>query len=243
MIHNYNVITQVNSINSNMNNNAWIIWNTLLETDYKIDNLIINIDYHTLNIHINCLEIKIKFENNKTLEKFSNYVFTQYGIYINVDTYDNSFEIELKNTNSNYQTKKNLLENLLFPPNINSIEITNGFNICTENSYTLTKLFNLPENLSQLKISSTKMLFDLSNLPTNLILLDISECILKLNLDYLPYGLKILYLEKLFVIKKQDFYYSYNLKDLSNLPTSLIEIHFRNVIFKSTTDLIKTFDK
>jgi hypothetical protein len=222
-----------------MNDNTWIIWNELVKTDYKINDMTVCINYNRKNFHQNSLEIKIKFDNSKELEKFSNFVFIQYGIDIRVDTFDNSFEIELKNLNSNNKINKNLLENISFPLNVDSIKIIN-FLINTTDQKTHNKLFNLPENLHQLKIFSLSTSFDLSNLPISLILLDVCECEPKLNLDYLPCGLKVLYLPESPVILKDNFNYSYNLSDLSNLPSSLIEINLGHIIFKSTNDLIKT---
>lgn len=224
-----------------MNNNTWIIWNELVKTNYKINDMTICINNNPINFHQNSLEIKIKFDNSKELEKFSNFVFIQYGIDIRIDTFDNSFEIELKNLNPNYKINKNLLENISFPINVDSIKIINYLNNTKDKKISLVKLFNLPENLHQLKIFSLSTSFDLSNLPTSLILLDISECEPKLNLDYLPCGLKILYLPESPVILKNNFNYSYNLSDLSNLPSSLIEINLGHVIFKSIDDLIKTW--
>lgn len=223
-----------------MNNNAWIIWNELAKNDYKIHHMIINVNYIQNNIYRNSLEIKIIFENYDLVEKFSNFVFKQYGIDIHVNTWDNSFEIELKNKNISY-VPNSIMENLTFPPNTENIEIIEYCAFDTEIS--TIKLFNLPENLLQLKISSSNILFDLSNIPSKLFLLDISGCANKLNLDYLPEGLKILYLPDLPYIKQNDFNYSYNLSDLSNLPNSLIEIIAGYLNFKSTKDLMKTFDE
>ena len=245
-----------------MNNNAWIIWNELVKTDCKITHMTIFVYYIPTDIYRNSLEINIKFENHNVIEKFSNFVFKKYGIDIRVDTLYNSFEIELKNSNPTHNINNCILENLKFPSNVESINIRNHLDINSLSNISNIKLFNLPENLHQLSISSSDVLFDLSNLPTSLYSLDISECEHKINLDYLPCGLKVLYLPQLpvilkdnfnysydlsdlstlpYVLKDNNFIYYYNLSDLSNLPSSLIEINLGHVIFKSTDDLIKRF--
>lgn len=224
-----------------MNNDGWIIWNELVKTNYKINYMRIILNYVSTNVNYNSLEIKIIFENYDIVEKFSNSVFKQYGLDTRVDRIDNSFEIELKNSNPTQNTNNCIIENLIFPSNVESIEIISGFSILSNLSN--IKLFNLPENLSQLKISSFGILFDLSNLPTSLFLLDISECGPKLNLDYLPIGLKILYLPGFPVIIPCVLNYSYNLSDLSNLPHSLIQINLGHVDFKSINDLMNSFNK
>jgi hypothetical protein len=226
-----------------MNNNSWIIWNELVKTDFKINFMTIILNYVCANVNRNSLEIKITFENHDTIEKFSNQIFKQYGIDTSFNKNGNSIEIELKNSNHTHDTNNCILENLKFPSNVESIEIINGFNIYTFISISNIKLFNLPDNLSQLKISSSGILFDLSNLPTSLFLLNISECIPKLNLDYLPNGLKILYLPGLYITIKSYFNYSYNLSELSNLPSSLIQINLGHVDFKSINDLMKTLNQ
>jgi len=224
-----------------MNNNSWIIWNTLVKTDYKITYITINVNYIPNVIYRNSLEIKIKFENHDMIEKFSNLVFKQYGIDIRFNIYDNSFDIELKNSNPTHMLdNKNILECLLFPPDVDCIEIVVLSNQSFFSDTPHIKLLNLSENLHQLKIYSQFISFDLSNLPTDIILLDVSECESKLNLDYLPWGLKILNLPN---IKQRNFNNSYNLSDLSNLPLSLIQINVGHIVFKSIKDLIETFDK
>lgn len=200
----------------------------------------------THNKCCNSFEIEIKFENIDTLIKFSNLIFKQYGIDIHINTYNDTFNVELKDlkpTHSAQHTNKNILDNLSFPPNVENIVIVVNLNVFNHNYISTIELCNLPENLTQLKIYSHSILFNLSNLPTNIFLLDISECIPKLNLDYLPGGLKILYLPVFPCMKKHNFTYSYNLTNLINLPSSLIEINFGYVVFKSLKDLINSFDK
>lgn len=214
-----------------MNNNAWIIWNELTKTDYKIDSITINICNSNSSLWYNLLEIKVKFEFFDDVNMFSNKIFKKYGIDIHVDTYNYSFDVELK------KSQYNMLDNLKFPSNVNSIKILSCIIVCNESN--VIKLFNLPENLCQLKIISLYQLFDLSNIPTNLILLDISECEQKINLDYLPEGLKILYLPEI----KNNKPTNYIINDLSNLPSSLIEINIGTIIFVSTKDLMKTFNE
>jgi len=171
----------------------------------------------------------------------------QYGIDIHIDIYDNSFQIELKNLNHTHHTNNCILENLIFPSNVENIEIINNinyYNLLNISNISNIKLYNLSENLLQLKISSSGILFDLSNIPTSLFLLDVSECKLKLNFDYLPIGLKILYLPEFPILVKDNYNYPYNLSDLSNLPSSLIQINIGySINFKSIDDLMKTFDK
>ena len=100
--------------------------------------------------------------------------------------------LELKNqkNNDNNNIDCNIFENLEFPLNVNSMTIQIACSINIQN-FLLNK-FNLPYNLSQLKIISPIPL-DLSNLSTNLILLDISESDYTFNLDYLHDSIKILY--------------------------------------------------
>lgn len=221
-----------------MNNNAWIIWNELVKINCEISHLTVYVNYFPFNIYYNSLEIKIKFENYDMIEKISNQIFKQYGIDIHVDTYDNSFEIELKNSNPTHQTNKSILENLSFPQDIDNIEIKNSFVVADLLYNICIPLFNLPENLSQLKIFTLAMSFDLSNLPISLFLLDVSECRPKLNLDYLSNGLKVLYLPE-----PSNSNYVYNLTNLSNLPSSLVEIYVGSVKFNSVGNLIETFDE
>lgn len=226
-----------------MNNNSWIIWNELVKTDHEIKYMTIIINYNSINVYRNSLEIEIIFEKYDMIEKFSYEIFKQYGIDTNFNKNGNSFIIELKNSNQTHDINNCILENLIFPSNIESIEILNGCNTYNLTNVSNIKLFNLPDNLSQLKISSYRILFDLSNFSTSLFLLDISECMPKLNLDYLPIGLKILYLPVLPVIKKDNFNYFYNFSDLSNLPPSLIRINLGHLDFESINDLIKTFNE
>lgn len=196
----------------------------------------IYINYVSNIVYRNILEIKIEFENYNIVDKFSNFIFKKYGFDIHVYAYDNSFQIELKNTNITH-VENSIIENLTFPPNTENIEIIED--CFFDPNISTIKLFNLSENICQLKISSSNILFDLSNLPSSLFLLDISECVNKLNLDYLTEGLKILYLPNFAYIKKNNFDYIYNLSDFLNLPNSLIEINIGNLKFKSTNDLIK----
>lgn len=239
-----------------MNNNAWIIWNELIKSDYIIKSLNIRVSYYPLTPYYNTLEIKIIFDDFNFLEKFTNDIFKNFGLDIHIDNYDNSFVLELKNSNQTHETNNNILENLKFPYNVITIIITEKYNYY-EYKYDV-KLHNLPKNLSQLKISSTKISFDLSNLPTSLILLDIESTTNKFNLNYLPDSLKILYLPKMSFIhcdvNNEYFSYVYELKDLMNLPSSLIEINIKtgndcrigennNIVYKSTKELIDNFKK
>lgn len=229
-------------------NNGWTIWNEFIKLDCKINYINLEYDYTPGVICNDWYNIKIEFENYDMIENFSNMIFKKYGIDINVNIYDGTFEIQLKNSNSNSTNNINnsILENLIFPPNVETIEITHNYIYDRFNlfkfKYPNIKLFNLPKNIHQLKIcSSSTTLFDLSNLPTSLILLDISGCESKLNLDYLPNGLKVLYLPN-FLFPKNN--YSYNLSDLLNLPSSLIEINIGRVYcVNSVDDLIKKYDE
>lgn len=221
-----------------MNNNDWIIWNELVKTDYSIKYIEIFINYDPSKFYHNILEVKIEFSHHDSIEEFSNIIFKKYGIDIHVEIYNNSFEIELKNLTSTYQ--KSILDTLIFQPNVECVNIINHLSTY---SHKIIELCNLPEKLSQLKILTSNTPFNLSNLPTGLLSLDLSESKPKLNLDYLPQGLKVLYLPYLQPIEKYNCDYPYDLKSLSNLPSSLIEIYIDNTVFKSINDLMKTFDE
>lgn len=226
-----------------MNNNAWIIWNELVKTDYKILYITIYMNYVPNYNLSNSLEIEIEFFNYDMIEKFKKEIFKQYGIDIN-DNYS-KFKLELKNLNTTHHATNNILSHLAFPPNVENIEIieitTKNIKIHLLKNKTI-ELHNLPKNLSQLKLSSLNFSFDLSNLPLGLFLLEISECEQKINLDYLPGGLKILYLPPAPLFKNVTYDY-YDLIDLSNLPLSLIEIHFGYIVFSSIGSLMKSFDE
>lgn len=227
-------IVKNNPISIKMNSNAWVIWNELVK--FKE-----NIKYITMEIFTGFLDIEIIFDNNSEL--FSKKIFEQINhiLYIN----DSTFLLKLQITNESHII--NLFEKLYYPPNVNTmiIVINTPFSEAISCVYDCIKLLNLPECLEQLKIISS-IPFDLSNLPTGLFLLDISESKCKFNLDYLPNSLKVLYLPELPLIQSNKYQYIYKLTNLSNLPSSLIEINIgtnRNIVWTSIEELIKNFDK
>ena len=219
-----------------MNNDDWIVWNELVKSNYDIKHIIIY-NCEPFSIYKNSIELKIEFKNNKHIDFFKNLVKKKHAIMLKSDVSNDSFELELKKINSSIKfTDKNILEDLDFPSNVDSLIIINSYtytNIIRKPNV-IHKVNNLPKNLLQLKIIAPNTIYDLSNLPISIIILDISECI-KANLDYLPEGLKILYLPE----HSKNYDYVYNLSDLSNLPISLIEIHIGSMIFSSIGELLK----
>jgi len=222
-----------------MNSNAWIIWNELVKSNFDIDHIIIHHHIVQTNSNVILLEIEVQIDNFESFNNFSIQMFKKHCIDINFNNFSNSFKFELAFEKDN--EKNFTFEKLEFPPNVNNIQIIiENLNQNVPDFYPIK--FNLPEKLSQLKIISAVPV-DLTNLPTNLFLLDISETECKLNLDYLPDSIKILYLPNIPVILKKNYKYLYKLSDLSNLPSSLIEIHICYEFFESTKKLIEKFDE
>jgi len=216
---------------------GWILWNELVKSDYKIK-------YIEMLITIENINIQIIFDNNSSLEYFSIKIFKQINYILNSDVNNNLLKFDLQMISNNNIV--NLFENLNYPPNVNTIIIMID-TFCSK-SFLLTcnniKLFNLPEQLVQLQIISL-IPFDLSNLPTKIFLLDISKSDCNFNLNYLPDSIKVLYLPELSIIIQNNYQYQYKLSDLSNLPSSLIEINIgnnKNIVYTSIENLIKNFN-
>lgn len=238
-----------------MNNNYWTIWKELVKTNYQIKIIYVYIDINVNNIDNSSLELDIEFKNSNDLIKFKEGILLQFQLNIQETQSNDYFLIRLHKfddkDNYKHNIDKMLLEYLSFPSNVDSIKIVCGHITYSEfqlnqNTDKIIKLHNLPENLYQLKISSSNptVQFDISNLPLNLIKLDTSRYNKKLNLNYLPEGLKILYLPMKICNFDCNLNYMYNLSDLLNLPNSLTEINIGNIKkFQSTNELIKNFDK
>ena len=201
------------------------IWDELVKSEYQLKLIEIIIETKLLEIHI-------IFDNYCDLNNFTNDIFNKYFHSMNnIEISNNSLWINL------FHTTIDTFETLNYPSNVNMIKIMvkNEIQNLIKSPFYQTKLFNLPENLTQLKIISL-YLFDLSNLPTQIILLDIEETECKFNLDYLPDSIQILYLPNIITSK------IYKLLDLSNLPSSLVEINFSNfIIYKSIDELMEKF--
>lgn len=201
------------------------IWDELVKSEYQLKLIEIIIETKLLEIHI-------IFDNYCDLNNFTNDIFNKYFHSMNnIEISNNSLWI-----NFNHITI-HTFETLNYPSNVNMIKIlvNNETSKLIKSSFYKIKLFNLPTNLTQLKILSLYP-FDLSNLPTTLILLDIEETECKFNLDYLPDSIQILYLPNIITSK------IYKLLDLSNLPSSLVEINFSNfIIYKSIDELMEKF--
>lgn len=209
------------------------IWNELVETNYQLETI-------EITIGTKLLEINIIFNNYNDLDDFTNDIFNKYYHSMNnINPSNNSLLLNL------FHTTIDTFETLNYPPNVNMIKIMvrNEIQKLIKSPFYQTKLFNLPTNLAQLKIVS-KFPFDLSNLPTQIILLDIAESPCKFNLDYLPDSIQILYLPPVVKTTRNDFNYFYKLLDLSNLPSSLVEINLGNfIIYKSIGELMEKFNK
>lgn len=201
------------------------IWDELVKSEYQLKLIEIIIEAKLVEIHI-------IFDNYCDLNNFTNDIFNKYFHSMNnIEISNNSLWINL------FHTTIDTFETLNYPSNVNMIKIMvkNEIQNLIKSPFYQTKLFNLPENLTQLKIISLYP-FDLSNLPTQIILLDIEETECKFNLDYLPDSIQILYLPNIITSK------IYKLLDLSNLPSSLVEINFSNfIIYKSIDELMEKF--
>lgn len=201
------------------------IWDELVKSEYQLKLIEIIIETKLLEIHI-------IFDNYCDLNNFTNDIFNKYFHSMNnIEISNNSLWINFNHTTIH------TFETLNYPSNVNMIKIlvNNETSKLIKSSFYKIKLFNLPTNLTQLKILSLYP-FDLSNLPTTLILLDIEETECKFNLDYLPDSIQILYLPNIITSK------IYKLLDLSNLPSSLVEINFSNfIIYKSIDELMEKF--
>lgn len=211
------------------------IWDELVKSEYQLETI-------EIIIGAKLLEINIIFNNLNDLKNFTNDIFNKYYLLINnVELSNNSLLLNF------FHTTIDTFEKLNYPPNVNIIKIIVKkesiiLNLIKSLFYQI-KLLNLPENLTQLKIISVYPL-DLSNLPTQILLLDIADSPCKFNLDYLPEGVKIIYLPQIVNTTQKEFYYFYKLSDLSNLPSSLIEINFsNNIVYKSTNELMEKFNK
>jgi hypothetical protein len=210
------------------------IWNELVKSEYQLKLIEITIGAKLLEIHI-------IFDNHNDLDNFTNDIFNKYYHSMNnIEPSNNSLLLNI------FHTTIDTFETLNYPPNVNIIKIykvNNQTSKLIKSSFYQIKLFNLPEKLTQLKIVSLYT-FDLSNLPTQIILLDIAESPCKFNLDYLPDSIQILYFPPIVKTIHNDFYYFYKLSDLSNLPSSLIELNFGNfIIYKSIGELMEKFNK
>lgn len=203
------------------------IWDELVKSEYQLKLIEIIIEAKLLEIHI-------IFDNYCDLNNFTNDIFNKYFHSMNnIEISNNSLWISFNHTTID------TFETLNYPSNVNMIKIMvkNEIQNLIKSPFYQTKLFNLPENLTQLKIISLYP-FDLSNLPTQIILLDIQETECKFNLDYLPDSIQILCLPNIITSK------NYKLLDLSNLPHSLVEINFGNfIIYKSIGELMEKFNK
>lgn len=210
------------------------IWNELVKSNYQLETI-------EITIGSKLLEINIIFDNYNNLDNFINYISKKYYCSVNnIEPSNNALLLNLF-----HHTKIDTFETLNYPPNVNMIKIMveNEIQKLIKSPFYKIKLFNLPSNLTQLKIISLYP-FDLSNLPTQIILLDIAESHCKFNLDYLPDSIQILYFPPIVEIIRNDFYYYYKLSDLSNLPSSLIELNFGNfIIYKSIGELMEKFNK
>jgi len=210
------------------------IWNELIKCDYHLETI-------EITIGAKLFEINIIFDNYNDLDDFTNDIFNKYYYSINnVEPSNNSLLLNI------FHTTIDIFEKLNYPPNVNIIKIMVKSEIqnIIKSSFYQIKLFNLPENLTQLKIVSLYP-FDLYNLPTQIILLDIAESPCKFNLDYLPNSIKILYFPPIVkTTHNNNKNYFYKLHDLSNLPSGLIEINFGNlIIYKSIDELMEKFNK
>jgi hypothetical protein len=203
------------------------IWDELVKSEYQLKLI-------EITIGAKLLEINIIFNNYNDLDDFTNYIFSKYYHSMNnIKPSNNSLLLNL------FHITIDIFETLNYPPNVNMIKImvNNEIQKLIKSPFYYIKLFNLPTNLTQLKILSLYP-FDLSNLPTTLILLDIQETECKFNLDYLPDSIQILCLPNIITSK------IYKLLDLSNLPSSLVEINFSNfIIYKSIGELMEKFNK
>lgn len=208
------------------------IWNILVKSEYQLKCIEITIGSKLLEIHI-------IFDNHNDLDNFTNNIFNKYYYSMNnIEPSNNSLLLNI------FHTTIDTFETLNYPPNVNIIKIMikNEIQKLIKSPFYRIKLFNLPENLTQLKIVSLYP-FDLSNLPTQIILLDIAESPCKFNIDYLPDSIQILYFPPIIKTICNDFNYFYKLSDLSNLPSSLIEINFGNFItYKSISELMENFN-
>ena len=216
----------------------FIIWNELHKSDYKIKDI-------EIIIYTKYIDIQTTFTDSSSLEHFSTKIFKQINYILNVNLNHNMFGLNLQMMN--YNNIINLFENLNYPSNVNMMFIMIDTIISKSflQMFNNIKLYNLPEQLEELKITS-HIPFDLSNLPTKMFLLDISASECKFNLDYLPESIKILYLPDLPVIIQYNYKYQYELSDLLNLPSSLIEINIgtnRNLVYTSVKKLTENFQK
>jgi len=220
----------------------WIIWNELVKSNYNIK----CIEMLITSVYI---DIQISFENYNSIEHFSLKIFKQINQRLNTNVNNNLLQLCLHKINDDNPV--NLFENLNYPQNVHRIiimvdSLSSKIFLSNTNCF---KLFNLPEQLEELKIISS-IPFDLSKLPTKIFLLDILNSKCKFNLDYLPDSIKIIYLSELlnfFDMTQEDNEYQYKLSDLINLPSSLIEINIghpcKNIVYSSVQKLIKNFEK
>lgn len=212
------------------------IWEELCKSNYQLESI-------EITIETKFLELNINFANSNDLDNFTNNIFNKYyQLLNNVELSNNLLLVNLFDTSNIVD----LFETLNYPSNVKIIKIIvkNEIVNSIKSQNNSIKLLNLPDNLSQLKIISIYP-FDLSNLPIQIVLLDIVDSDCKFNLNYLPDSIQILYLPQINTLKLKDYNYFYKLSDLSNLPSSLVEINFgtnTDIVYKSTSELMEKFN-
>lgn len=206
------------------------VWNKLIDFDYTISMLIIE-------LYPQMIQLNIYFEYKEELVKFGNFVNNKFkkNTYYYFEHCLNNITLCLK---PKFNNVINLFENLFFPPKTNSMKIIiNSLNYDLETMLKPIKLFNLPPKLEKLEIVSSSISFNLSNLPTNLEYLCVKNSKCKFNFDYLPHSVKILHLPfyyNMFFTKLECF----NLNDIYNLPESIEQIWINDTKYYTKKEFI-----